>query len=572
MATRASDRPGLLAMARSMLAAPFEERLLRQAAARNERLQYEASSHVLAEIVQRVTPENDGFVPLGAVGTRELDAGTATELRDAARKAALENTHAVGYLSTLERFVVGEGPTITVEHDSAEVAKAADAWLTEFRRWNRWDLLEDELPMRTWRDGESFVRRFDAPPERLAAQKVTERLARLGFVVDEEESERPPEGMIFLRFMEPEHVSDPHGDITHGIVTAAADVETVLGYCWSPDGKAIKEVVPAPDVLHTKTRVDNNVKRGRSVLEPLLKRIKQYEDWLSYRITLNLMRTAVVLVKTINGSPGQIAGIRDQQQKQREDSPGSSKQLQMLKPGTTVHASPGVSYEFKNPQIQATDAKEDGRAILLTLAAATGMAEYMFTGDASNSNYSSTMVSESPSVREFQSWQDFYTPAYVQLHRWALVAGARAGAIKGLSEEDAKRVAINVAWPPLIARDELEHAQANKVRRDAGALSLEGLARDEGIDWTVEKARLEAEAEDPPRQPVATLLASIAQAALAGVLTPDSALETFVRDGMGIPALVEEQPLDEPPDPNDPNQPPMPPGRGGPPAPAGGAR
>jgi len=558
MAKGAGDRPGLVSMVRALVARPFERALLEEEHARHERLQLQASSSVLTEIAKRVEPETDGYLPISGLNQRELDVQTATTLRDQARRAALENTHAAGYLGSLRRFVIGKGATITVTHDKPELAEAANAWLEQFHHWNRWDRLEDELPGRTWRDGEAFVRRFDEPPERQPDEKTARRLVRIGAVLADPDEE-PPDGMIFLRFMEPEHVADPQGDITHGIVTADGDVETVLGYCWAPDGKNVKEVVPASEVLHTKAGVDSGVKRGRSILEVVLKRIRQYEDWLNYRITLNLMRTAVVLVKTITGSPGQIAAIRDVNQKQREDTPGSAQSQRMLKPGTTVHASPGVAYDFKNPQIQAQDAQHDGRAILLTNAAASGLPEYMFTGDASNANYSSTMVAESPGVREFESWQDFFTPVFVQLHRWALVAGARAKRIEGLSEDEAQTIPIKVEWPPLLSRNEAEHAAANKARRDAGCLSLEGMARDEGIDWDVEKERLEQEAEDPPKQPVATLLAAIAQACLAGALTPDESLEKFVRDGMGIPALIPPEPDPTLPDDTDPDRSPMPP-------------
>jgi len=560
-------RPGIGAMLRAVVAAPFEERVLREERARHERLQFQASSAVLQEIVQRVTPEDDGFLPLDSVGKRELDVATATSLREAAQRAALENTHAVGYLESLRRFVVGKGATVTVEHDDEQVAQACDAWLTEFRRWNKWETREDEIPGRTWRDGEVFIRRFTEPPEPEVSPAIARRLATLGVSPAELRPEEPPDGMIFLRLVPAEQIADPMGEISHGIITAQDDVETVLGYCWCPDGKVVKEIIPAEQMLHVKVRVDSDVKRGRSLLEPLLKRLRQHEDWLNYRITLNLMRTAVVLVKTVQGSPGQIAGIRDAQQKERDDKPGAGRQLKMLKPGTTVHASPGVTYDFKNPQIQAMDAKEDGRAILLTLAAASGLPEYMFTGDASNANYASTMVAESPGVREFESWQDFFTPVLVQLHRWALVAGARAKVIEGLSEEEAETIPIKVEWPPMLSRDEAEHAAANKVRREAGILSLEGMARDEGLDWPVERERLEAEAEDPPKQPVATLLAPIAQACMAGALTPDENLEKFMRDGLGIPELIPPEIDPNAPPLGDPGNPALPP-LGRPPVPA----
>lgn len=556
-----SDRPGVVQMLGALVRRPFEEQLLREEAARHDRLSYEAANAVLAEVVRRVEPETDGYVPIDGLHKRELDPTTQTSLREAAQRAVLENTHASGYLGSLRRFVIGKGATISVEHDDETVAQACEEWIAAFQYWNNWEKLEDEIPERTWRDGEGFVRRFDLPPVPKVADNVQQLLQRLGTSIDElTPDEEPPEGMIFVRLIPAEQIVDPTGTVSHGIITAADDVQTVLGYCWAPDGKTIKEVIPAAEVLHVKARVDSDVKRGRSVLEPMLKRIRQFEDWLNYRITLNLMRTAVVLVKTVTGSPGQIGALRDAQQKEREDTPGANRGLKMLKPGTTVHASPGVSYEFKNPQINAQDAKEDGRQILLTLAAASGLPEYMHTGDASNANYSSTMVSESPAVREFEAWQDFFTPVYVQLHRWALIAGARANAIKGLSEEQARTVEIKVAWPPLLSRNETEHAAANKTRREAGILSLEGMARDEGIDWDVEKQRLEEEAKNPPKLPIATQLRDIAQATQAGVLTPDENLEKVVRQGLGIPALVAEEPgIADPDHPDEPDRPPMPP-------------
>ena len=129
------------------------------------------------------------------------------------------------------------------------------------------------------------------------------------------------------------------------------------------------------------------------------------------------------------------------------------------------------------------------------MAAATGLPEYMFTGDASNSNFASTMTAEGPAVREFESWQDFFEPVYLGIYRWVMKAGAEAGQIKGLEPEDVDGMEIEIAYPPLLARDELKHTRANQIRHDAKVLSREGWAGDDGIDWAVEKPRIEAERE-----------------------------------------------------------------------------
>ena len=539
-----AERIGFLAGMRLLLGAPVERALREAQSARHDRLSYEAANRILSEAARLAEPEEGGWTPIGGLGKRQLDEGDRTTLLEQARKFAAENPHAIGYLGTLRRFVLGQGAQVHIVHEDDQVKQAADAWFAEFHHWNRWDVLEDEIPMRSWRDGEVFVRRFDDPAELTVSKEVLRLLARFNTTPEElAGKDGPPEGMIFLRLIAPEAIADPSGAASEGIITPAADVCTVLGYCYCPDGARVSEIVPADEIEHVKLGVDSDVKRGRSILAPLMKRLKQYEDWLTYRILLNLARTAVVLIKKVTGSPGQVAAVRDAQEKTREDGRNDQK-TKALKPMTTVHAGPGIEYEFKSPNINAPDAKDDGRAILLTIAAATGLAEYMVTGDASNANFASTMVAESPAVREFEDWQDFFTPIWTRIHRWALVAGAEAGAIKGLSTAQAQLCPIAIEWPPLLARDEQKHTEANQVRFKNGILSREGWSRDDGLDVEVEKERLKREASEVLGLPIDLVLDQLAKAVTAGVLTLDPALEAWLRKRLGVPALVEEPELE----------------------------
>jgi hypothetical protein len=395
---------------------------------------------------------------------------------------------------------MGEGPQFVPEHDDAKVVERMQAWWERFTVFNDWDTLEDEIPGRLWRDGEFFLRftehEAEGPLSSELDTKVKLALAQLrgrGVTVPDLEGPDVPAGMMFLRLIPPDQIADPTNQISHGIITTKDDVQTVLGYCWTPSD-TVREVIAASEMLHRKIRVDSDVKRGRSILEPILKRTQQYEQWLNYRLILNLMRTAVVLVKKVEGTAGQVQAVRDAQEKDRDDT--NTRKLKRFKPGTTIHAGPGIEYEFKHPKIDASDAKDDGRALLLTMAAASGLPEYMFTGDASNANFASTMVAESPAVREFQDWQDFLTPDYRHIYRRVMIAATKQNQIEGLTPEEAEKMYVDVQWPPMMSRDEKDQAEADELRLKNRVLSLEGFARRQGIDWEVERDRILNELKD----------------------------------------------------------------------------
>jgi hypothetical protein len=549
---RNGDRPSLWQMVRATVAASFEERVLRERTARMHRLRVDAAASVLEEVVRRVEPETDGFERISWPLKRQLDETESQDVRAAALEASLTSPHLIGYLKSLKRFVLGKGPTFRPVTEDEQLGERLDQQWASFRRFNDWDSLEDEIPIRAWRDGEAFVRRHVQRSSgpifggRIAPAAERE-LAKLSISIADLKPPTAPAGTVFLRIIAPEHVRDPSGAITHGILTAEQDVQTVLGYCYAPDENAqrIREVIPAEQVLHVKIRVDADVKRGRSALEPLLRLDKQFQDWLRYRIALNLARTAIVLVKTIEGTPGQVAGLRNAQAAERE-SPGQENRLKMLKPMTTVHATPGVKYEFLSPNLNAQDARTDGRNILLAMAAATGLPEYMFTADASNANYSSTMVAEAPAVREFEDWQDFLTPSYRRIWHWVMRAAAEAKAVEGLRPEDLEngKVDVEVAWPPMIARDEQKEVERDMVLHGQGVLSDESLATRAGLDWARELERLKQErATAGEHWSLARMIDALVKLLPTGGLTPDAALENRIRELLGVAARIEDQPL-----------------------------
>lgn len=494
-----SDRhEGLFGTLRLMWDNRRETALFEYESIRGDRLIQEANNLIAENVVRHVHPETDGFIPIGQTGDiRELDATSATTLRDQARIAEYRSELLGGYLRTLKRFVVGQGPTFTPQVDDDGLKERIQAWWDVFVVLNQWDEMEDEIPFRAWRDGEVFQRYFvqkaEGPiPFKLSQKKLTQ-LGKLGVSKSDLRSQKAPKGMTWMRFVAPEDVVDPSSTFEDGIVTADGDSQTVLGFIVISKDNTEGEFVSISEMSHDKLNVDSDILRGRSSLEPLLNRDRQFQDWVYARLLLNLARSAIVLHKKVGGTKAQGQALRNDQQSERQDV-SNDRRAKMFRAGTTITSGDNVSYELLSANLGAIDAASDGRMLQLTMAAASGMPEGMYTADWSNQNLASALVAQGPAYREFESWQDFWTPRYRQdRYRRVMVNAAKAEAIEGLSIEMAETMEIVVEWPDIEVRDPLKHAQANGIKKANGVLSMETWIKDDGRDFEVETGRLEAD-------------------------------------------------------------------------------
>ena len=96
------------------------------------------------------------------------------------------------------------------------------------------------------------------------------------------------------------------------------------------------------------------------------------------------------------------------------------------------------------------------------------MPEFMLTSDASNANYSSTMVAEGPAVRMFQRLQNELAFDDITLFQRAIRIACAA---RRLPEEAMSQIEIHAIAPNLAVRDRLRETQADKILFDADVLS-----------------------------------------------------------------------------------------------------
>lgn len=435
----------------------------------------------------RATLEDDDAANWELLGSNEIKELSATDqaaLRDNATQFYYRNSHARNLLRLMVKYIVGRGFSIQPVSGNALVKK----WLDTFWRVNRMELRKKEIILRAMRDGECFVRFF---PDKT--------------------------GMLLVRFMDPSRVAEPTtragvtGNASYGVETDPEDIENVLAYWYKG------ERIPAEDVYHIKLFVDSDVKRGRSYLEPMMKALAQYKQWLDYRIRLNAVRSVVGLVKKIAGTPDQVRTLVGTQKTKNQTAPDGTEYTAAPEGISVFTSNKGVEYEMMSPNLQASDAKEDGRNILLAVSAGAGLPEYMVTSDASNANYASTMVAEAPGVREFMDWQDFFGECFKEICTKVVLAGMKAGeipekeeveveikamdpltmvkrAVKVTARQDVQ-TGIEVTFPELVHRDIEKETKSYVMQVGEGWMSNRTAAVRLDLDYDYEREQIEKEEE-----------------------------------------------------------------------------
>ncbi len=318
-------------------------------------------------------------------------------------------------------YLLGTGVVITPKSEDPRVAYVWKDFSTSPR--NRWQLRVRDIAKRWLRDGEWFLRFFknqQSDGEVTATWKTTVRF------IDALQVKREIPGKT-------ETETDK---LNAGIETDPNDAEKVIQYhVVDPFDPAKRFLVPAAEVQHAKFFADMDQPRGDSMLLPIMKLIPAYEQWMKYRLVLNKVRTAMVLIKQIEGNPTQVASLRDSIPNSAKTAPTSGPLKQMPKAGTMLTANAGVNYKMESPNINATDAAEDGRNIILRMAAGIGLPEFGF-GDNSNNNYSSALVSEGPLAKMIQALRAELEIHFKTIYRMVIQAAVDAEAIEAPVDPD----------------------------------------------------------------------------------------------------------------------------------------
>jgi hypothetical protein len=115
------------------------------------------------------------------------------------------------------------------------------------------------------------------------------------------------------------------------------------------------------------------------------------------------------------------------------------------------------------------------------------MPQFMLTSDASNANYSSTLVAEGPAVKMFDRMQATHIGFDRQLMRRVLRHAIDAGR---LPSETLDLTEIQIVPPTLTTRDQREEAEVHRIAHAAGVLSPQTWSQRLGLDYDQEQKNL----------------------------------------------------------------------------------
>jgi capsid protein len=386
-----------------------------------------------------------------------LDEQQLAEIRSQCRALAACNEFAINGHENRVSYIVGSGHVYLAAAAKGRTAPESlvggvQAVIDEFLRLNHWHKRQQEIVRRKDRDGECFLRFFAAA-----------------------------DGTTQVRVVEPDQIATPtdragDGSASFGVHTDAADVETVLGY-WI-DGRWID----ADEIQHRKANVDGNVKRGLPLFYPVRKNLRRAEKLLRNMSVVSEIQSAIAIIRkhaaaTSAGLEQFVAGQADLSA--TSQATGRTSHYRRFAPGTILDALSGTEYEFPAAGIDAGRYVTVLQAELRAIASRLVMPEFMLSSDASNANYSSTMVAEGPAVKMFERLQHEMLEDDLDVMRRVVLHAVEAGR---LPPEAITDVDIRGTAPTLAVRDRLKDAQADQILVRNCAMSVSTMAMRHGLD------------------------------------------------------------------------------------------
>ncbi|HEY4759681.1 MAG TPA: phage portal protein [Thermoguttaceae bacterium] len=405
-------------------------------------------------------------LPGVTAGVPFADEQQLADIRAQCRALAAENEFAINGHENRISYIVGSGHTYRAvgkkgQNPPESILHEVQALLDEFVSINHWHKRQQEIVHRKDRDGECFLRFFPAS-----------------------------DGTIRLRFVEPDQVAVPAdraGDpaASFGVQTDPSDVETAIGY-WI-DGR----LTDAAEIQHRKANVDANVKRGLPLFYPVRKNLRRAEKLLRNMSVVSEIQSAIAIIRKHNAATS--VGLEQFVANQSDlnvtsQATGRTSHFRRFAPGTILDALAGVEYEFPAAGIDASHYVVVLQAELRAIASRLVMPEFMLSSDASNANYSSTMVAEGPAVKMFERLQHDMLEDDLEVMRRMVLHAVEMGR---LPIEALATVDIRGIPPTLAVRDRLKDAQADQILIRNRAMSVQTMAMRHGLDPEQEQQLIE---------------------------------------------------------------------------------
>jgi hypothetical protein len=376
-----------------------------------------------------------------------------------------DNEFAINGHKNRINYIVGSGHKYTVVGKTKDVpdptVKQVQEVLDEILKVNKWNHRQKEIKLRDDRDGETFIRKF-----------------------------RSDDGIMKFRFIEPRSIQPPNMEKpyqSYGIETEKDDVEEVLAY-WV-DGEPIE----AYEIQHRKWNVDSSIKRGLSLFFPVRKNLTRAAKLLRNMSLATEIQTAIALIRRHEQATRDAVRtfVSAKAEQQVTNPAGTTENILRYPPGSILDVPKGQDYDIPK-QLDPSKTISALQAELRAIASRLVMPEFMLTSDASNANFSSTMVAEGPAVKNFESDQEEQIEYDLELLDCALDHAAESGLIP---MDDRNSITIQVEPPSVQVRDRFQEAQVRQIDMGLGILSPQSATAQIQLDYEQEQTNLEQHIE-----------------------------------------------------------------------------
>lgn len=446
--------------------------------------------------------------PIDLIGDREggMDRPVFQNETDLARIRGIgrwlvnEIPPAIAVERNLVNYVIGSSWSYeaTAKDDAdATLAEEVNGFIEDWIEHNEFVGSRDrEIYRRSVRDGEAFV------TLRPAAGGLSDcRFEEPSFIL-EPADKGELEAFVARRFAIP--VDQHASDWTFGVHRVVND-ERVFGYHVVRDGAGRDwDYLPDSHVEHFRSAsTDRNVKRGISEFWPVERHLRKGDK---------------VFTATADGSAVQarIAWIRELAEGHQRStvtpvdgyvpipSQGATRQVQAVNytspVALTVPAGqkyqPGPMGSQRNPNLILA-----GQAVLRLAGTRWCMPEWMVSGDASNNNFASSLVAESPFVKSAEAEQHTFKRSALSLLWKAIRIAAEFGRFSVASFAELRRRLMLNATPPTIAtRDPLQKSQQDEIDIRTGKKSRRTAAQEDGLNFDEQTANMDSDGDAAFRQ------------------------------------------------------------------------
>ena len=421
------------------------------------------------------------ITPAGFLGVEQVNASSLPQWRALGRRLAFTNPFAINGHNNLQNFIAGTGFTYKIADPKKRgmftkpIARAMDYW-AEFHEREAWDEKESECILRADRDGEALLRLF------LDIEGAT------------------------TRFMEPDDIRSSRPGMELGVITPPNDKQKILGFMLNDS-----EVVPADEVVFFKKNTDSDVLRGVPTFLPVVEPLEGAKKMLRVTRKMAEIQAAIAVVREHpEGTTGTKIGVMADAAAHRtpvDGTSGSSFRQRIIQPGTMMDVPPGQKYHFPIAGQGADKMVVVVNLLLRAAACRVSQPEFIFSMDASSSNYASLVAAEQPGMRSFEKAQAWYGKRFRAVLKRVILIGVIQGRLPSSLLDPTLQ--YTAKGPAVRSRDRFSIVRSNDLLVKGKIKSRRTVAEEEGLDFDREQQYREEDGDDealvPPKDPNKTV-------------------------------------------------------------------